>query len=57
MGLCVLYRGDIITKDICCRAHEYKIQFVDWCLTGLKMGIKYQLSIIIPEGNLAKVIR
>ncbi|GFQ05111.1 tubulin alpha chain, partial [Phtheirospermum japonicum] len=33
------------------------IQFVDWCLTGFKCGINYQLPTVIPGGGLAKVKR
>lgn len=41
MACCLLYRGDIIPKDvnfaISCIKQKKGIQFVDWCPTGFKV--------------------
>lgn len=61
MACSVLYRGDIVPKDICCSIGSIKtkrtIQFVDWCPTGFKVGINYQPPTVVPGGDLAKVMR
>ena len=33
------------------------IQFVNWCPTGFKCGINYQLPTVVPGGDLARVQR
>ena len=49
MACCMLYRGDVVPKDVNAAIATIKtkrsIQFVDWCPTGFKVGINYQVSI------------
>lgn len=57
MACCMLYRGDVVPKDIndtitLIKANKY-IQFVDWCPTGFKVGINNQKPGVIPDGDLA----
>ncbi|CAL8091754.1 unnamed protein product [Calicophoron daubneyi] len=58
MACCLLYRGDIIPKEvsaaICALKSRRSIQFVDWCPTGFKVGINYQPPATVPGGDLAK---
>jgi tubulin alpha len=57
----LLYRGDVFLKDVNAAIATIKtkkaIRFVDWCPNGLKIGINYQPSIVVPGGDLAKVQR
>ncbi|CAA9994403.1 unnamed protein product [Nesidiocoris tenuis] len=61
MACCVLYRGDVVPKDVNSAIATIKtkrtIQFVDWCPTGFKVGINYQPPTVVPGGDLAKVQR
>ncbi|XP_038646066.1 tubulin alpha-4A chain-like [Scyliorhinus canicula] len=61
MACCLLYRGDVVPKDInaaiAIMKAQRSIQFVDWCPTGFKVGINYQPPSAIPGGDLAKVQR
>jgi len=61
MACCMMYRGDVIPKDINVAISNIKtkktIQFVDWCPTGFKAGINYQPPTVVPGGDLAKVMR
>jgi tubulin alpha len=61
MSCCMLYRGDVIPKDVNASIAQIKtkrtIQFVDWCPTGFKVGINYEAPTVIPGGDLAKVNR
>merc|ERR1719326_1977901 len=61
MAVCLMYRGDVVPKDVNAAVATIKtkriIQFVDWCLTGFKCGINYQPLIVVPGGDLAKVMR
>ncbi|CAF0820089.1 unnamed protein product [Rotaria sordida] len=61
MACCILYRGDVVPKDINATISTLKanrnIQFVDWCPTGFKIGINYQPPTVVPGGDLAKVQR
>lgn len=61
MACCLLYRGDVIPKDVNSAIAMIKtkrsIQFVDWCPTGFKVGINYQSPTVIPDGDLGKVPR
>merc|ERR1711872_973554 len=45
MACCMLYRGDVVPKDVNAAIATIKtkrsIQFVDWCPTGFKVGINY----------------
>ena len=48
MACCMLYRGDVVPKDVNAAIATIKtkrsIQFVDWCPTGFKVGINYQVK-------------
>ena len=61
MACCLLYRGDVVAKEVNEAIAKIKtkrsIQFVDWCLTGFKVGINYQPPTVVPGGDLAKVQR
>ncbi|XP_044739384.1 tubulin alpha-8 chain-like [Chrysoperla carnea] len=61
MACCMLYRGDVIPKDVNASIALIKtkrtIQFVDWCPTGFKVAINYQPPTVVPGGDLAKVTR
>lgn len=61
MACCLLYRGDIIPKDINSAIASIRnkrcVQFVDWCPTGFKVGINAQPPTPVPGGELAKVQR
>ena len=61
MAVCLLYRGDVVPKDVNAAIANIKvkkkIQFVDWCPTGFKVGINYQPPTVVPNGDLAKVAR
>ena len=61
MSCCMLYRGDVVPKDVNGAIATIKtkrsIQFVDWCPTGFKVGINYQPPTAVPGGDLAKVQR
>jgi len=57
----MMYRGNVVTKDVNALITTIKskrtIQFVDWCSTRFKVGIDYQPQTVVPEGDLAKVMR
>ncbi len=61
MACCILYRGDVIPKDVNASIASIKskkhVEFVDWCPTGFKVGINYQPPTVIPNGDLALVPR
>ena len=61
MSVCLLYRGDVVPKDVNSAISKIKkdkkIQFVDWCPTGFKVGINYQPPTVVPGGDLAMVQR
>ena len=61
MGCCMLYRGDCSPKDIGAAFSTLKAngitQWVDWCPSGWKIDLNYQLSRVVPGGDLAKVSR
>jgi len=61
MAVCLLYRGDVVPKDVNAAIASIKTQktihFVDWCPTGFKVGINYQPPTVVPGGDLAKVHR
>ena len=48
MAICLLYRGDVVPRDVNSAIAKLKkqktIQFVDWCPTGFKVGINYQVG-------------
>lgn len=61
MACSVMYRGDVIPKDVCAAIGILKnkktIEFVHWCPTGFKVSINSQPPTVIPNGDLAKVTR
>ncbi|KAG5455146.1 Tubulin alpha chain [Clonorchis sinensis] len=61
MACCLLYRGDVVPKDVNAAITKIKtqktVQFVDWCPTGFKVGLNYQPPTVVPGGDLAKVPR
>ncbi|CAK60855.1 unnamed protein product (macronuclear) [Paramecium tetraurelia] len=61
MACSILYRGDVIPRDVRLSLSKLSvqktIQFVDWCPTKFKVGITYKDHFIIPNGEIAKVVR
>lgn len=61
MACCMLYRGDVVPKDVNKAINAVKqkpnIQFVDWCPTGFKVGINNEAPSVVPGGDLAAVPR
>jgi len=61
MACCLLYRGDVVPKDVNAAIIKVKglrnIQFVDWCPTGFKVGINNETPAVVPGGDLSKVKR
>ncbi|XP_015430801.1 PREDICTED: tubulin alpha chain-like [Dufourea novaeangliae] len=61
MAVCMLYRGDVVPKDVNAAIAMIKrqkhVQFVEWCPTGFKVGINYQPPTVVPGGDLARVER
>ena len=45
MACCMMYRGDVVPKDVNAAIAVIKskktIKLVDWCPTGFKVGINY----------------
>ncbi|KAI8373388.1 Tubulin/FtsZ [Choanephora cucurbitarum] len=61
MACCLLYRGDVVPKDtnaaISTIRTKRTVQFVDWCLTGFKVGINHQRPTVVPGSDMAEVQR
>eukprot|EP00808_Paulinella_micropora_P029445 g14900.t1 len=62
MACCMMYRGDVVPKDVnsavgAIKAKKRDVQFVDWCPTGFKCGINYQKPQAVPGADLAAVKR
>ena len=61
MAVCLLYRGDVVPKDVNVAISKIKsdrkVNFVDWCPTGFKIGINYQPPTVVPSGDLGRVPR
>ncbi|OCH92178.1 tubulin-domain-containing protein [Obba rivulosa] len=61
MATCLLFRGDIVPRDVTSAVATIKtkktIQFVDWCLTGFKLGVCSEPPSHVPGGDLAKTTR
>merc|ERR1712217_656996 len=61
MACCLMYRGDVIPKDVNAAVQQVKIkehvEFVDWGPTGFKCGITDSAPAMVPEGDLAQVSR
>ena len=52
MACCMLYRGDVVSKDVSEAIRTIKskrnIQFVNWCMTGFKVGINTKPPTAVP---------
>lgn len=61
MACCVLYRGDVVPKDVNSAIAEIKvkrgIKFVDWSPCGFKIGINNMPPTIVEGGDLARMTR
>ena len=61
MAVCLLYRGDVVPKDVNAAIAEVKksrlVDFVDWCPTGYKVGINYQPATVVPNSDMAPTKR
>lgn len=61
MACCLLYRGDIVPKDvntsIALLKEKHSVEFVDWSPTGFKVGINYQKPSCRSGGDMAAVNR
>jgi len=61
MSVCLLYRGDVVVKDMNAAVATIKtkstIQFVSWNPTGFKQGINWQKPVIPEGGDMAHVAR
>jgi tubulin alpha len=53
----LLYRGDVVPKDVATIKTKRTIQFVEWRPTGFKIGINYQPPTVVPGGDLPKIQR
>ncbi|KFP00363.1 Tubulin alpha-4A chain, partial [Calypte anna] len=57
MACCLLYRGDVVPKDVNAAIAAIKTRRSIQCPTGFKVGINYQPPTVVPGGDLAKVQR
>lgn len=61
MACCVLYRGDVVPKDvnsaIATIKAKHELKFVDWCPTGFKIGINHKPPMKTKDAILAQVPR
>ncbi|KAK3817285.1 MAG: tubulin alpha chain-like protein [Benniella sp.] len=61
MACCLLYRGDVIPKDvngaISSTKSKRSVRFVDWCPTGFKAGINSQAAAVVPDSEMAPASR
>ncbi|KXN71612.1 tubulin nucleotide-binding domain-like protein [Conidiobolus coronatus NRRL 28638] len=61
MAACLLYRGDIVSKDttavIASLKNKRTIQFVDWSPCGFKVGINDRAPSQFPNGDIAPIKR
>jgi len=61
MACCLLYRGDVVPRDICAGITASNIRsemrFANCCRIGLKVAINYNPITVVPGGDLAKVQR
>ena len=61
MAVCLLYRGDVVPKDVNAAIAQVKksakVEFVDWCPTGYKVGINYQPATVVPNSDMAATKR
>jgi tubulin alpha len=61
MSCCMLYRGDVVPKDVNAAISVMKskkhIMFVDWSPTGFKIGINESRPAFVPNGDLMKTTK
>jgi len=61
MSCCMLYRGDVVPKDVNAAISTLKskkhITFVEWSPTGFKIGVNDSRPCFIPGGDLLKTSR
>ena len=61
MACCMMYRGDVVPKDVNAAVATLKskktISFVPWCPTGFKVGINHSPATVVPGGDTAKTLR
>ncbi|KAF3828133.1 hypothetical protein GH733_003973 [Mirounga leonina] len=55
MACCLLYRGDVVPKDVNSAIATVKTSSTIQCPTGFKVGIHYQPPTVAPAADLAKV--
>ncbi len=53
MTWCMMYRGDVVPKDVNASVKTIKIkrniQFIDWCPNGFKCCINFQTATVVPS--------
>ncbi|RCN45578.1 Tubulin/FtsZ family, GTPase domain protein, partial [Ancylostoma caninum] len=61
MAMCLLYRGDVVPKDVNEAIMSLKtnmgLEFVSWCPTGFKVGINQRRPEVVPSSGLAPTPR
>ncbi|KAL2923920.1 Tubulin alpha-1 chain [Bienertia sinuspersici] len=57
MAACLMYRGDVVPKDVNAAVGTIKNKRTIQCPTGFKCGINYEPPTVVPGGDLAKVQR
>lgn len=61
MACCLMYRGDVVPKDMNAAVATLKtkstITFSKWCPTGFKVGINHSPASVVPGGDAAKTLR
>jgi len=61
MAVCLMYRGDVASKDVADSISQMKakstVQFVDWSPAGFKCGINNQKATVVPGSEMAQTSR
>jgi tubulin alpha len=61
MTACMMYRGDVpvseVNASLATMKKKLENRFVDWCPTGIKVGVNSQQPTFVPGGDLANVNR
>lgn len=61
MACCMLYRGDITPTDVTNAIQKMKtskkVNFVDWCPTGFKIGLNHQAPSSVSDSDMGNVTR
>ncbi|KAL4560749.1 hypothetical protein LXL04_032903 [Taraxacum kok-saghyz] len=57
MACCLMYRGEVVPKDVNTAVGSIKNKRTVQCPTGFKCGINYQAPSVVPGGDLAKTRR